>query len=83
MFGGKSLIQDQVVIALVEDQHAVVFQHGVEFGQCLASILLIEHMSERISQTDNRVEFSMHVAIEKAPVGLHSGPRRRALANAL
>lgn len=43
---GNLMIQDGVVVALIEDQDAVVAQRGIEFCQGLAAIVLVVQMGE-------------------------------------
>ena len=55
---------------MIKDQNAVVLQHGVVLSQRLAPVTLLEQMGEGITKADHRIELSMDIAVEKAPIRL-------------
>ena len=70
VLGREPIVEDVVVVALVQDQDAVVLQHRVELGEGLPAVLLREQMGQRVSQADDRVVLGVDVPAEPAPVGM-------------
>ena len=66
----EPVVEDLVVVALIEDQDAVVLEHRVELGQRLAAVPFVEQVGERVPQADDGVVLTVDVAVEPAPVGL-------------
>ena len=71
VLGGEALVNDDVVIALVEDEDAVVLEHGIKLGQGPAAVFFVEHVGKGVAEADDRIKFAVYVAVEKAPIGLH------------
>ena len=70
VFRGEPIVEDVVVVTLIQDQDAVVPQHRVELGECLAAILLREQMGQRVSQADDRVILGVNIPAQPPPVGM-------------
>ena len=66
-----AVVQDGVVVALVEDQEAVVIENGVKLSQGLAPILFLEQVGEGVAETDDGIEGLVDIAVEETPVRLH------------
>ena len=66
----EAVIEDAVVVALVDDQHAIVFERGIELRQRSPAVLLFEEVGERVSEADDRVELPVHLAVQPTPVGV-------------
>ena len=73
VFRREPMVEDAVIVALVQNEDAVVDQGRVEFSQGLASVLLGKEVGEGITQADHGVELVVNVAGQPAPVGL-DGP---------
>jgi hypothetical protein len=71
VLAAEALVEDRVVVALVDDQDAVVLERGVELGQRAAPVGLVVQMGEGIAEADDGVVLALDVAVEPAPVGLH------------
>ena len=48
-----------------------MLQRRIELGERAPSILFLEKMSKRVSETDDGVEFSVNVLVQPAPVGVN------------
>ena len=70
VFAGKAAVEDAVVIALVEDQDAVMLECGVELGQRAAPIVLVEQMGKAVAEANNGVELAVDPSIEPPPIGM-------------
>ena len=59
----KLAIENRIVIALIQNQNAIVFQCGVKLGQGLSAVAFFEHMRKRIAQANHGIEHPVHIAI--------------------
>src|SRR5690606_30639212 len=60
-----------IVVALVDDQYAVVLQYGVELRQSAATVVFLEQVRKGVAEAyDGIEELILHVAIQPAPVGV-------------
>jgi hypothetical protein len=75
----ETVIEDRIVVALVEDEDAVMLERGVEFRQRATAIALLMHVGERVAEADDGVVLALDVAVQPPPVGLdrleHQSPR--------
>jgi hypothetical protein len=71
VLGLKAFVEHGVVVALVEDQDAVVLERGVELGQSAPAVGFVVQVGERVAEADDGVVLALDVAVEPAPVGLH------------
>ena len=71
VLGGEAAVKHCVVVALIQDEDAVVLERGIELGQRASAVRLLVQVGERIAETDNSIVLAVDVPVQPAPVCLH------------